>query len=213
MSQTVFSSTRRSVLVAGGATLMLSGCGGSLLGPSNPPLQLYRLRPSAWPADGGARVAWQLAIARPSAAQSLDTERIALERGAMMDYYADAQWSDSVPRLVQALLVEGFEKSGRILAVAPESGGARADYTLESEIREFDAQYASENGVPTIAIEIQARLMESRGSVVASLDARQTQAASANSVASVVAAFDAAMGAVLNQIVSWALTAPNPVSR
>ena len=211
MSDPMIAPTRRQMVLAGAALLMLAGCG-SLLGPSGPPLQLYRLRP-AFPAAGGPSVSWQLAVARPSAPQSLDTERIALMRGAMMDYYADAQWNDSAPRLVQSLLVEAFEKSGRILAVAGESGAVHADYTLECEIRDFDAQYASDNGAPMIVVEIEARLLGPHGTVVASLDAKQTAPASANSVPSVVAAFDQAVSATLAQIVTWTLTAPNPASK
>lgn len=210
MSDPMIVPTRRHVVLAGAAMLALAGCG-SLLGPSGPPLQLYRLRP-AFPPMGGPSVSWQLAVARPSAPQSLETERIALMRGAMMDYYADAQWNDSAPRLVQSLLVEAFEKSGRILAVAAESGGMHGDYTLECEIRDFDAQYASDNGVPVIVVEIEARLLGPHGTVVASLDAKQAQPASANSVASVVAAFDQATAATLAQIVTWTLSAPKPAS-
>jgi ABC-type uncharacterized transport system auxiliary subunit len=51
-----------------------------------------------------------------------------------------------------------------------------------------------------------------QGKVVASLNARQTGPASANSVPSVVAAFDQAVGATLAQIVTWALSAPKPAS-
>ncbi|HWE06920.1 MAG TPA: ABC-type transport auxiliary lipoprotein family protein [Rhizomicrobium sp.] len=208
MSDPTFVPTRRHMVLAGAAMLALAGCG-SLLGPSSPPLQLYRLRP-AFPAAGGPFVSWQLAVARPSAPQSLDTERIALMRGALMDYYADAQWSDSVPRLVQSLLVEAFERSGRILAVAAESGGVHGDYTLECEIRDFDAQYATDNGAPTVIVAIEAKLLGPQGKVVASLEAKQAEPASANSVPSVVAAFDQAIAATLTQIVTWALGAPPP---
>jgi cholesterol transport system auxiliary component len=212
MSEQTAAWTRRNALIVGAAALTLAGCGGSLIGPSGPPLQLYRLRP-AFPAAGGPSVSWQLAVARPSAPQSLETERIALMRGAMMDYFAEAQWNDSAPRLVQALLVEAFEKSGRILAVTDESGGGHADYMLECEIRDFDAQYESENAPPTIVVEIEARLLGSQGQVVAALNARQTQPASANNVASVVAAFDQAVAATLTQIVTWTLSAPPPKSK
>ena len=58
---------------------------------------------------------------------------------------------------------EAFEKSGRILAVAGESGAVHADYTLECEIRDFDAQYASDNGAPMIVVEIEARLLGPHG--------------------------------------------------
>jgi ABC-type uncharacterized transport system auxiliary subunit len=84
---------------------------------------------------------------------------------------------------------------------------------LECEIRDFAAQYQTENGAPEIVIEFEARLLGPHGQVAGSLDARQTQAASANSVASVVAAFDQAMSATLAQIVTWTISAPKPASR
>ncbi|MGH6878021.1 MAG: ABC-type transport auxiliary lipoprotein family protein [Rhizomicrobium sp.] len=200
--------SRRHIFLAGAAMLVLAGCG-SLLSPSNPPPQIYRLAPNFPAPATGVPVSWQLAIARPTTTQTLDTERIALVRGAVMNYYADAQWNDGVPRLVQSLLVEAFERSGRIAAVARESAGLRADYTLATEIRDFDAQYDSANGAPMVVVEIETKLMGSRGSVVASLDARQTTRADRNSVAAVVAAFDEAAGAALAQIVAWTLQAPS----
>jgi len=210
MTEKFLSPTRRSLLLAVAATLALAGCG-SLLGPSNPPAQIYRLQP-AFPPSGaqGPPVSWQLAVSAPDVSRTLETDRIALLRGARMDYYADAQWSDSVPRLVQQLLVEAFEKSGRIPAVARESGGLHADYSLESEIRDFDAQYDNGDAPPLVIVEIEAKLVNTRGEVVASLDARQTARASQNSVDSVVAAFDQASDAALAQIVTWTLQAPSP---
>lgn len=201
--------TRRGVFAGSAAMLSLAGCG-SLLGPSTPPLQIYRLDPALPPRATAANVSWQLAVAGPVAMQTLDTERIALLRGAAMDYYADAQWNDSVPRLVQSLLVEAFEQSGRILAVARESEGLRADYTLETEIQDFDAQYATENGAPTVVVDIMARLLGAQGKVVASQEVKQSAPAAANNVASVVAAFDQALGAALAQIVAQALQLPPP---
>ena len=201
--------TRRGVIAGSAAILSLGGCG-SLLGPSSPPPQIYRLDPVLPPWDAGSNVSWQLAVARPTAMQTLDTERIALMRGAAMDYYADAQWNDSVPRLVQSLLVEAFERSGRILAVARESEGVRGDYTLETEIRDFDAQYATENGAPTVVVDVMARLLGAQGAVVTSQEVKQSAPAAANSVASVVAAFDHAVGAALAQIVARTLQLQPP---
>jgi len=64
----------------------------------------------------------------------------------------------------------------------------------------------------TIVVEIEARLLGPHGTVVASLDAKQTAPASANSVPSVVAAFDQAVSATLAQIVTWTLSASKPPS-
>ncbi|HEY3637289.1 MAG TPA: ABC-type transport auxiliary lipoprotein family protein [Rhizomicrobium sp.] len=201
--------SRRALIPASALFLALAGCG-SLLGPSTPPPQIYRLAPEFPAASGGAPVSWQLSIARPSTAQTLDSERITLLRGSVMDYYADAQWNDTVPRLVQSMLAQAFERSGRITAVATESEGLRADYLLVTELRDFDAQYDSENGAPLAVVDISAKLLDQRGKVIAVHDARQTARAAQNNVASVVAAFDQASGAAFADIAGWALQAPPP---
>jgi len=193
-------------LAASVAVAMMAGCG-SLLGPSNPPPQIYRLSPDMTSPPGGTPVPWQLAVARPDTTETLDTDRIALLRGSLMDYYADAQWNDTATRLVQSLLVEAFEKSGRVQTAPTASAGLRADLTLTSELRDFEAQYDSESGAPLVVIDIQAKLLDARGQVIASDSSRQTARASQNSVAAVVAAFDQAMGAALSQIVGWTLQA------
>ena len=188
------------------ALLALAGCG-SLLGPSNPPPQIYRLAPDSSLPTGGAAVPWQLAVARPDATQTLDTERIALLRGPAMDYYADAQWNDSAPRLLQSLLVEAFDKSGRVQAAPRDSASLRADLTLATELRDFEAQYDNGNAAPLVVVDIQSKLLDQRGQVIASLHSRQTARASENSIPSVVHAFDVAMAACLSQIVAWTLQA------
>jgi cholesterol transport system auxiliary component len=196
--------TRRHVFAAGASTMLLAGCG-SLLGPSSPPLTLYRLRPDLRALTDASRVNWQLAVARPTAMQSLDTERIALVRGQMMDYFANAQWTDSTPHLIQALLVEAFEQSGKIGAVGRETDGVKEDFILSSELRDFTAHYDNGDNAPAIVVDIEAKLITPRGEVVAALDATKTVQASQNSVAAVVDGFDQALGAVLEQIVGWAL--------
>jgi len=183
----------------------ITGCG-SLLGPSNPPAQIYRLNPKMPSQQGGTAVASQLAVARPDTFQTLDTDRIALLRGPVMDYYADAQWNDSAPRLVQSLLVEAFDRSGRVHAATRDSS-LRADLTLTTELRDFEAQYDNTNAAPLVVIDIQVKLVDRNGQVIASLDSRQTARASQNNVPSAVEAFDQGMGDVLSQIVGWTLTA------
>lgn len=192
-------------LIAVLACLATAGCG-SLLGPSNPPAQIYRLSPEMTPQPAGAAVTWQLAVARPDTSRTLDTDRIALLRGSIMDYYADAQWNDSVPRLVQSLLVEAFDRSGRVQAAAVDSN-LRADLSLTTELRHFEAQYDTSNSAPIVVIDIQAKLLDPSGHVVASVDIRQTARATLDSVGGVVDAFDRAMAAALAQIVGWSLQA------
>jgi cholesterol transport system auxiliary component len=197
---------RRGLLISG-AAIALSGCG-SLLGPSGPPRQIYLLAPALKPVEG-PDVTWQLTIGTPACDNSLDSQRIALHRGVTLDYYADAQWTDQAPNLIQTLLVEAFEKSGHIAAVARDSDGLHADYLLQMELRDFEAHYDSLNGIPTVVVDLFVRMLAlPRREVVSSLNARHEVRASQNSIPAVVDAFNLATGQTLEQIVGWALRAP-----
>jgi cholesterol transport system auxiliary component len=195
--------------VAGGFALLLAGCG-SLLGPSNPPLQIYMLKPQLEALSDAPNVSWQLAVARPEMPRTMDTERIALTRAAMLDYYADAQWPDPTSRLLQQLLIEAFERSGKILGVAQDSGEVRADYMLQTEVRNFEARYESENGTPQVVVSLSAKLIEARSrNVIGSFTTSHSIPASQNSVPAVVEAFNGATAAALEDVASWTLRAPS----
>ncbi len=196
--------SRRALLMAAPATLVLAGCGG-LIGPSSAPPQIYMLEPHFGPVDA-PNVNWQLSVTRPDAADVYDTERLVIERGQIMDYYADAQWADQTETLLQRLIVEAFEKSGRIAAVARDREGLHADVLLQVEVRNFLARYDSDSGAPTILVELVAKLVTPQARmVIATLDARHEEAATANSIAAAVVAFNSAIGAALEEIVAWTL--------
>lgn len=201
--------TRRGILI-GGAALTLSGCaGGGLIGPPSPAPQIYVLQPEFGVIANAPSVPWQLIVGAPNAPESLDTERIALERAPnSMDYYANAQWADRLPALVQSLLVEAFEKSGRIAAVGRESSGIRADYVLQTEIRDFEAFYAVIDTPPKVRVRLVAKLLAipSREMTGGTESAHEAQAA-ANDMTNITAAFRQAAGAAVEDVVGWTLRA------
>jgi cholesterol transport system auxiliary component len=195
----------------GGAALTLAGCG-SLIGPSGPPPQIYLLDPTLGPLDAPT-VSWQLAVGVPTCDNSLGSQRIAIYRGAIMDYYADAQWTDEAPNVVQTLLVEAFEKSGHISAVARDSDGLHSDYLLQLELRDFEARYDTQDGAPTVVVGLVARMLKVPGrEVLGTLNASHQVKASENKIPAAVDAFSQATGAVLEEIVGWALRVPGGVS-
>jgi cholesterol transport system auxiliary component len=168
------------------------------------------LKPQLEALPDAPKVSWQLAVARPEMPRTMDTERIALTRAATLDYYADAQWTDPVSRLLQQLLIEAFEKSGRILGVAQDSGEVRADYMLQTELRDFEAHYDSETGTPQVVVSLSAKLIEARSrDVIGSFATSHSAAASQNSVPAVVEAFNTATAAALEDVASWTLRAPS----
>jgi cholesterol transport system auxiliary component len=194
-------------LFAAAAALSAAGCASLLV---SPPRRLYRLTPAASFPPGMPRATAQLLVDAPDAPAGLDTDRIALSRSPLsLDYFADAEWADRAPLLVEAALVSSFEASGAIAAVGRESSGLHADFILQSEIRHFEAEYLSEGGSPAafIAIGVKLVAMPQRAIVGQAAFEHKTPAA-ANDVPAVVGAFDQALSAVMRDIVVWTLGNP-----
>jgi cholesterol transport system auxiliary component len=202
----------RSAMVTLALSLLLAACG-NVLGSSEA-LQLYVLSPPPAAATGAA-VNWRLVIDRPFAPDSLDTQRIALKPTAVtMDYYADASWQDSLPTLLQSLLVEHFERDGRVAAVGRDTSSINGDYTLRSDIRSFQAVYPAPDAPPRIELRVGVTLVsQSTGNVVGTREFMATAQASANAMPAIVEAFDQATGMLLADMANWAIQTAPPVAR
>jgi cholesterol transport system auxiliary component len=193
--------TRRHLLLTGASLLALSGCG-HLLEPDNAPNKIYVLSPNLPQMAGAQRLSWQIAVAPPEASSSLVTSRIAILRAQEMDYFADAEWTDTAPQLLQALFVEALEKNG--VTAATDVAGIHADYILQSELRAFEARYDHADAAPTIVVDMTVKLMVTKSAAIAaSRDFRQEQPASANTVPAAVQAFDQAVAALIADVVPW----------
>ena len=203
---------RRWVVLLPAAALLLAllpgGCGGLL--PKPPERQLYRLDPDFAFAAGLPSVPAQLLVATPNAPAGLDTERIALSRSPLsFDYFADAEWTDRVPFLVRAALVDGFERSHAIAGVGPASLGLHADFVLETTIRDFTAIYDEPKGPPRVVVAFDAdlvRLPERHLVAHASLEGA-THAAS-DTLPAIVRAFNQALGRAVHDEVLWVIGTP-----
>jgi cholesterol transport system auxiliary component len=203
---------QRRLFLIGASALTLSACGGNLLGLGPPEAgPIYPVRP-VFPAGSGEKVGWALAILRPDVAAGLDSERIALTQpDGTMDFYARASYPDRVPPMVQQALLDGFEASGRIDAVAPEQAALHADYNLVTDVKDFAAHYSQPDGIPGVTVSITAKLTTTHGRViVSSFSTVQTATASLNSAVAVAQALQQALGMAVRAIVDWALTAPMP---
>lgn len=183
---------------------VLAACSAPLGGGSPP--QLYTLSPQKEFPPTVPKTTAQLLIEAPSAPGGLDTERIALMKSAIsLDYFAGAAWTDRVPLMVQNLLVESFENTGKIAAIDRESLALRADYVLESDIRDFTAIYSGSEA-PTVRVRIGLKLVRLPGKeIVAMRPVSADVPAQQNSVPAVVEAFNTALHQVIGDAVAWTL--------
>ncbi len=184
--------------------LGLAGCGGILPKPAAPP-SLYRLTAASGFTATAAPVPVQLLIDAPSAEAALDTTRIALGRSATtLDYFADAAWTDRLPVVVQARLVQSFENSHRLAAVSAAATLFRVDAVLTTELHHFEASYDGA-GAPHWRIEIAVKLIHQPDrKLVAERIFTGDVPAARNDMASIVDAADEDWRGVARQIVDWA---------
>ena len=196
--------------IALASAALLAGCTGNLLPGSAEPPKLYVLTPKTMFAENLPRVPWQLTVDTPVAQAGLNSARIALRHSPIsLDYYARANWTDTAPKMVQTLLVESFENSGKIVSVGRQSVTLRADYSLLTELREFQAEYDGA-GPPEAHVRINVKLVKMpQRHIVGTLTVDRIERAESTDLDAVVHAFDAALGKALRRVVEWTLfTAP-----
>lgn len=182
---------------------LVAGCGGLL--PKPPERQLYRLSSIAALRTGVPRVPAQLLVATPTALSAFDTARIALSRSAItLEYFADAEWADRVPFVVQAALIEAFEKSRAFSGISSEASGLQADFVLATEIRDFVAIYDSPNGPPRVRVQLNAEVVRMPGrKILAETVVTGEATAAGNDMQAIVQAFSGALGAAAGDLVTW----------
>jgi cholesterol transport system auxiliary component len=143
-----------------------------------------------------------LVVADPTALAVFDSEKIVVRPGVgEIAALSDAQWSDRLPRLVQARVVQAFENANRLRAVGRPSDHLTADYQLLIDIRVFQI---SATETPTGDVEIAAKLVGDRsGRIAAARIFRASIPAAATAGPGAVAALDAAFSKVAAELVLW----------
>ncbi|MDZ7601731.1 MAG: ABC-type transport auxiliary lipoprotein family protein [Hoeflea sp.] len=181
---------------------VLSGCAGGL-GKGTPP-DTYGL--SAAPAVSGQQSRnRQILIGEPAALKALDSEQIVIRPSpSSIEYLANSQWSDRLPKIVQDKLVQAFENSGRVGGVGRPGDGLAIDFNIITSIRAFEIKAdAGEQAV----VEISAKILNDRnGVVVASQVFRATTPVSGSGNAAYVQSLDRAFEEVVRELVSWTLS-------
>jgi cholesterol transport system auxiliary component len=187
------------VLAAPLLAASLAGCTGLIAGP---PSAIFDLSAPVL-ADGAkvSRRSVQVLVPEPSTVRALDTDRIAgRPTPSQYAYLPGAVWSDRLPKLLQARLVQTLQNSGRVSAVAVPGQGLLIDYQIVLDVRAFELR--SEGAVAEFSV----RVMDDRnGRVIRTRVFRNVVPVSGKGTAAVVAALDQAMEAAFIDIADWAL--------
>jgi phospholipid/cholesterol/gamma-HCH transport system substrate-binding protein len=142
----------------------------------------------------------QLAIPEPTAVAMLETQRMLFS--PVKDYpdFAEFLWADSIPKLLQARLIDSFENYDIAHAPLRQSDIGQADVQLLIDIRRFRIATVAD---PAAEIGLSARLVDKNGKVIASRLFEDSQKLDRLEPAAAVAAFNDAFGRLARQIIGW----------
>lgn len=176
------------------AALALAGCGG------NKPPQTFDLTAPERLARSGA-FSGNLVVAEPVANATLDGQRVVVKpTSGEITYLPDAQWSDRLPKLVQAKIIEAYENSSRIKSVGRPGDRLTVDYQLVSELRAFEIDAAT--GAATVELTVKV-INDKTGKIVAGRVFSARRPVGAIDGPNGTRALDAALGEVLSSLVRW----------
>jgi phospholipid/cholesterol/gamma-HCH transport system substrate-binding protein len=145
----------------------------------------------------------QLVVTDPTALVALDTQRIIFAPGAGEGPSVDtAQWSDTIPKMLQARIVQSFENAKYVGAVARPMEGLAADYQLVIDVRSFGIAPRAEGG-PVAQVEFAAKVVGDSGRIVGSRTFSATAPVADTHAAGAAAAIDMAFGKAATELVVW----------
>jgi phospholipid/cholesterol/gamma-HCH transport system substrate-binding protein len=169
-------------------------------GGTTPQKVTYDLRaPRNFPAPVKA-IKGQLALPEPSAVAMLETQRMLFS--PVKDYpdFAEFLWADSVPKLLQARLIESFENYDIAHAPLRAADIGQADYQLLIDVRRFQVETEPQ---PAVQIALSARILDKGGKIVASRLFEQSERLDKIEPRAAVSAFDEAFSRLARDVVSW----------
>ena len=186
-------------LATGVLCLGLMGC--ALAASTKPPTTYDLVAPRSFSA-APRPAPWQLVVYEPTAVHALETDRLMVRpRADQVSYYKGIAWSDRLPRLVQARLIETFQNSGAVKAVSASVG----QYALVTDLRAFQIDVSS--GKAVAEIEIFAKLVNtSTGKVVSTKGFSARVPASTDAPGDAIAALNQAFTEVLQDTTTWVVS-------
>ncbi|MEL6947718.1 MAG: ABC-type transport auxiliary lipoprotein family protein [Pseudomonadota bacterium] len=182
--------------------VMLSGC--ALFGKTPDPKDTYELRTPAVSSAGVGGTRAQLLVKLPTALKALNSDRMILRPTASsITYLSGTQWSDTLPRMLQAKWVAAFENTASTGATAKPGDGLVIDYQLVIDIRRFEID---QTGAETARLEVSVKLLtDSNGKVLRTRVFKASAPVRGTENADYVAGFNDAFSTLTRDVVRWVL--------
>ena len=168
--------------------------------PAEKPKPIYDLA-----VDGAAlprvHIADQISVPEPIAVLALDTQRmLTRSESGQIAPFGDAQWSDNIPKLLQAKLVQVLDDAGADAQITtPDQAGAGGTQL----VIDLQAFALSTGTPPTAQITFAAKIVNGAGKIVGTRQFQAAVPAASAETAATVAAFNKAFGKIAGDLVTW----------
>jgi phospholipid/cholesterol/gamma-HCH transport system substrate-binding protein len=140
-------------------------------------------------------------IPDPTALAALDTEKIqSVSPSGVSSALPDAQWSDTLSKLLQVKIIRAIEDAGVVAAVTRPLEGVTVDFQLLIDVRKFQLSLAQP---PVAEIEFTAKVLDDKGRIVNTRIFLATAPAKGTDAPAAKAALDQAFGAAAVDLVDW----------
>jgi phospholipid/cholesterol/gamma-HCH transport system substrate-binding protein len=152
------------------------------------------------PAERKAAAA-QLVVPDPTVLAALDSERMqSVTPAGVSAPIPDAQWSDTLSKLLQVKIIRAFEDSGAVGSVSRPLEGVTGDFQLLIDVRKFQLSL----GPPLRAeIEFSAKVLDDKGRIAATRIFLARTPAKGSDAASARSALEEAFGGAVVDLLDW----------
>jgi phospholipid/cholesterol/gamma-HCH transport system substrate-binding protein len=171
-------------------------------GPAATPKVTYDLRAAQGFAAPAKTLRGQLAIPEPTAITMLQTQRFLFAPPSDAPGFAESIWADSIPRLLQARLIESFENYDIGHAPLRATDVGQTDLQLVIDVRKFRIAM---DPVSVAEIGLSAKIIDKDGKVIASRLFEESGGLEKLEPPAAVAAFDDAFARIARNIIAWAV--------
>jgi phospholipid/cholesterol/gamma-HCH transport system substrate-binding protein len=170
-------------------------------GPAEQPKPIYDLAVDS-AAIPHVNVKNQFSVPEPTAVLALDTQRMLTRSDSgQIAQFGNAQWSDNIPKLLQAKLVQALAQAGvEAQATTPDQAATATGPQLVIDLQNFALTTGSP---PQAEIAFSAKIVSAAGKVVATKDFHAAAPAAGADVAASVAAFNKAFSDTVRSLTTW----------
>jgi phospholipid/cholesterol/gamma-HCH transport system substrate-binding protein len=147
----------------------------------------------------------QFAVLEPTAVNALETQRmLARSSDGEISVLGEAQWSDTLPKMIQEKVIQTFENAGLMSTVPASAERVAATYQLVLDLRSFAIVTGPEPGAqPMAEVAFSAKLVAENGHIVGAQLFHAAFPAKAMDAPAAAAALNQAFGKAVTDLTAW----------